>query len=212
MTADPGSTDSATARPTSPAQGTTETAPLRADARKNIAAIVEAAIGCLARDPDVSVGDIAKAAGVGRMTLYGHFPSRAALVSAAMTAAMTDSEALLSEVPTDGDPEAAMARLLEATWRLTHRYGALVVAAEQALPAEQVRAAHAEPFARMRSLLRRGRSAGTFRKDMPLDWQITAIHSIVHGASAAVHRGEITDARAPALIRGTVLGLLAPPG
>lgn len=212
MPADSGSTDSATARSAPRSSGSTETAPLRADARKNIAAIVEAAIGCLARDPDVSVGDIAKAAGVGRMTLYGHFPSRAALVSAAMTAAMEDTEALLAEVPTDGDPEAAMARLLEATWRLTHRYGALVIAAEQSLPAEQVRAAHAEPIARMTSLLRRGRKAGGFRKDMPLDWQITAIQSIVHGASAAVHRGEITDAKAPVLIRETVLGLLAPRG
>jgi len=41
---------------------------------------------------------------------------------------------------------------------------------------------------------------------------VTAIQSIVHAASAAVHRGEVPAARGPALVRDTVLGLLGPPG
>ena len=54
----------------------------RADARRNIAAILDAALLCLARDPDASIADIAQAAGVGRVTLYGHFKSRADLIDA----------------------------------------------------------------------------------------------------------------------------------
>ncbi|MGH3403828.1 MAG: hypothetical protein ACRDRJ_15215 [Streptosporangiaceae bacterium] len=42
----------------------------RADARRNIAAILEAALDCLARDPQASIADIAAGAGVGRITLY----------------------------------------------------------------------------------------------------------------------------------------------
>ena len=38
----------------------------RADARRNRAAIVEAAVECLGRDPETSVGEIARCAGVGR--------------------------------------------------------------------------------------------------------------------------------------------------
>jgi AcrR family transcriptional regulator len=49
----------------------------RADARRNIAAILEAATDCLARDPEMSIAGIAAAAGVGRITLYGHFKTRA---------------------------------------------------------------------------------------------------------------------------------------
>ena len=53
----------------------------RADAQRNIAAILAAAGDCLGRDPGASTSEIAKAAGVGRVTLYGHFPSRAELVA-----------------------------------------------------------------------------------------------------------------------------------
>jgi hypothetical protein len=35
---------------------------MRADARRNIGAILDAALACLTRDPDVSMGEIAKAA------------------------------------------------------------------------------------------------------------------------------------------------------
>ena len=41
----------------------------RADARRNIAAILDAATDCLARDPEMSIAGIAAAAGVGRITL-----------------------------------------------------------------------------------------------------------------------------------------------
>lgn len=184
----------------------------RADARKNIAAIVEAAITCLARDPDVSINEIAKAAGVGRVTLYGHFESRAALVGVVVEHAMQQTDQELEALDLEGDPRAALARLLEASWRLTHRYGALVVAAEQALPPDQVREAHTKPIARWERLLKRGRREHAFRQDMPLDWQVSLIQAILHGALAAVHRGEITPEQAPTLARDTVLGALTPPG
>lgn len=45
----------------------------RADAQQNVERILDAAIDCLSRDSDASVVQIAQAAGVGRVTLYGHF-------------------------------------------------------------------------------------------------------------------------------------------
>ena len=44
---------------------------------------------------------------------------------------------------------------------------------------------------------------------MPVDWQVSVIQAILHGASAAVHRGEITSDDAPTLVRETVLAALA---
>jgi AcrR family transcriptional regulator len=186
--------------------------PLRADARRNIDAIVDAAITCLARDPDASLGEIAALAGVGRVTLYGHFDSRAALITAVMERAIRETEEVQQTVDLTGDPAAALARLIEATWPNTHRYGALVVAAEHTLDPDDVVSAHSGPMERVRQLLDRGRAEGRFRSDPPLDWLVNLLHTMTHTIAAAVYRGEVTEADGPRLIVATMLGTLTPPG
>src|SRR3954452_13251465 len=105
----------------------------RADAQRNIAAILAAAGDCLSRDPAASTSDIAKAAGVGRVTLYGHFPSRAELIDAVFVQAIEDGEATLGQVELTGDPREALARLIESSWQLVDRYRALLLPAEEGL-------------------------------------------------------------------------------
>lgn len=190
----------------------TTTSPKRADARRNIQAIVDAATRLLAEDPDVSVQDIAKAAGVGRVTLYGHFDSRAALIAEVANRAIAATEEALRDVDLDGAPTDAMARLLDATWHLTHRFGGVVVAALEVLPAEQVQRAHDAPERRVRELLVRGREAGEFRADLPVEWLITTIHAVLHAAAGGVYRGEVSAADAPRLVRETILAALRPNG
>ena len=190
--------------------GTVGTQVRRADALKNIAAILDAATAALARDPDASINDIAQAAGVGRVTLYGHFGSRAALLSAVVARAMAATESDLAAVDVAGDPVEAMRRVLGVTWDLTYRYGALIVAAQRTLPAADLHDAHEKPIRRMQTLLRRGRRAGVFRTDMPLDWQITLIQSLLHGASDATYRGELAADKAGRLVSETVLAALRP--
>ena len=181
----------------------------RSDARRNIEAIIDAATRLLAVKPDASVNDIASAADVGRVTLYGHFDSRATLIRAVADRAIAQTDEALAQLDLDGDPREALGRLLEATWHLTHRFGAVVVAASQALAPDEMRRAHDELAARVRGLLERGRAVGEFRSDVPIDWQISVIQAILHGASAAVHRGEITADGAPSLVRDTVLASLS---
>jgi AcrR family transcriptional regulator len=184
--------------------------PKRSDALRNIEAILDAATACLARDPRASIGSIAQAAGVGRVTLYGHFDSRSSLIAAVAARAVQQTDEALEAVDLDGDPREALERLLEATWELTHRFGALVVAAVDAVPADELRAAHAGAAQRVEKLLRRGRRDGSFRSDVPVAWQVTVIQSVLHAASGAVYEGEISAAKAPSLVIGTVLGALTP--
>src|SRR6185369_12257140 len=57
--------------------------PLRADAQRNVAKLLDAAREAFtARGPNASLDDIARAAGVGAGTLYRHFPTRLALFEA----------------------------------------------------------------------------------------------------------------------------------
>ncbi|GAA3287412.1 TetR/AcrR family transcriptional regulator [Arthrobacter citreus] len=181
----------------------------RADARRNVEAIVHAATRLLAVDPAAGVNDIAKAAGVGRVTLYGHFDSRSTLVREVVDRAIHQTDTALAGEDFDGDPTEALGRLLEVTWHLTHRFGALVVAASGTMTPDEMRRSHEEPAARVRMLVERGRGAGQFSTDGPIEWQISVIQAILHGASAAVHRGEITAEQAPSLVRRTVLAALS---
>jgi TetR/AcrR family transcriptional regulator, mexCD-oprJ operon repressor len=174
--------------------------PKRADARRNIEAILDAATRCLAADPDCSVGEIAAAAGVGRVTLYGHFESRAALVDAVVTRAIADTDATLDAVDLTGDPREALGRLIEATWQLTDRFGALVVAAERVLSPERMQQVHVGPMQRVDGLIARGQAAGVFRNDLPQDWLVATLHALVHAAAHATATGQLTTQQAPHFI------------
>jgi AcrR family transcriptional regulator len=56
--------------------------PLRADAARNRARLLEVALRVLSENGDAPLDAIAKAAGVGSGTLYRHFPTREALIEA----------------------------------------------------------------------------------------------------------------------------------
>ena len=53
----------------------------RSDAAKNRTALLDAARVELNRDPDASLDTIAAAARLSRRSVYGHFPSRDALIA-----------------------------------------------------------------------------------------------------------------------------------
>ena len=125
-------------------------APRRADAQRSIAAILDAALIALSRDPEASVSEIAQAAGVGRVTLYGHFPNRTDLVDAALARAIEEGDAALDEVDLTGDPREVLARLISSSWHLVNRSRALLMAAQAVLPPSRIRELHAGPAERGR--------------------------------------------------------------
>jgi AcrR family transcriptional regulator len=184
----------------------------RADAQRNIAAILAAASECLTRDPAASTSEIAKAAGVGRVTLYGHFPSRSDLVDAVFVHAIETGEATLGQVDLTGDPRAALSRLIESSWHLVDRYRALLLAAQDTLPPGRVRELHADPMARVERLIERGRKEGVFRQDLPTSWLVSVMHNVMHGAAGDIQAGRITSAQAAPYITTTILAAYTPPG
>jgi TetR/AcrR family transcriptional regulator, mexCD-oprJ operon repressor len=179
--------------------------PQRADARRNVAAILDAATSCLVRDPDVSVADIAAAAGVGRITLYGHFKTRADLVDAVLVQVIERSDAALAAIDTSGDPAEALAGLVAASWRIVHDFRNILAAAQRELPAERIRGAHDRVLHRAQDILKRGRDAGAFRTDLPAEWQLTTAMALMHAAAESVTSGRIKADDAADLITATLL-------
>src|SRR5215813_11488792 len=183
----------------------------RADARRNIAAILDAATDCLARDPEMSIAEIAAAAGVGRITLYGHFKTRAELVDAVLVRTVRQCDAILDATGTSGDPAEALARLVASSWQIVHQFCNILLAAQRELPAERIRGVHDRILRRVQSLITRGQQAGTFRRDLPQQWLITTAYSLMHAAAEDSAAGRLDPADAARLITATLLAAFAPP-
>ncbi|MFF9221787.1 MULTISPECIES: TetR/AcrR family transcriptional regulator [Streptomyces] len=184
----------------------------RADALRSIDAIVQAAAECLGRNPEASLSEIARAAGVGRVTLYAHFASRAEVVDAAMSRAIDRGNEALDAVDLSGDPLVALARYVEVSWQLVDEARALLVAAQRELPAGRIRELHSGPAARVETLVAHGRAEGVFRTDLPIAWLVNVLHSVMHSAADEIRAGRLTSDRAAAHITATVLAAFTPPG
>ena len=181
----------------------------RADATHNMARILDAAAACLSRSTTASVAEIAQAAGVGRVTVYGHFPSREALIEATLTRLLEQGEAVLADLDLTGDPRQALGTLIESSWRLIADAGAVLEAAQATLPPERIRELHDKPAQRAEELIRRGQSEGVFRADLPPSWLVSVLYHILKGAAAEVSSGRLDPSAAPRFIIATVLAAYA---
>lgn len=181
----------------------------RADAERNIAAILEAGTRLLSADPGASVADIAKAAGVGRVTLYGHFPSREALVDAVMDHAVGVADTVLEDASIDTAPAPeAMAALLRSSWEILDRHRRLFVAADRVMATERMREHHDRPLRRVERLIVRGQRDGDFRTDLPLPWLVTTFFAIIHSAAQEREAGRIASEEVERVLVTTMLSLL----
>ncbi|MGW6226303.1 TetR/AcrR family transcriptional regulator [Cellulosimicrobium cellulans] len=190
----------------------TQQQPRRADARRNVQAILDAAAVCLSRDPDASVAGIARSAGVGRVTLYGHFENRAVLVEAVVARAIEEGDAALDAVDLSGDARDALARLVRQSWLTVVQVGSLLTAATEALGPERVLALHERPASRVERLVERGRADGVFRADLPASWLVGTLHRVMHGAAEEIDAGRLAADDAATTITATVLAAFTPPG
>lgn len=177
----------------------------RADARRNIAAILDAGEACLTEDPEATMAEIARRAGVGRVTVYGHFPSRADLVEAVFARAVQESLAALDQVDTEGDPVAALRRLVGSSWRIVHRFRSVLASAERELSPEKVRGHHEHHLARIGALIERGREQGVFRTDVPTSWLVTVGTTLMHAAAGEVNAGRLDEKDAEHAVTESIL-------
>ncbi|WP_394618653.1 TetR/AcrR family transcriptional regulator [Lentzea sp. JNUCC 0626] len=88
--------------------------PLRADAVRTRRALLAAAADVFAElGIDASVAQVAARAGIGKGTVFGHFPTKEALLTAIVTDAVDDLVAATSALPGDLTPDAALLALMK---------------------------------------------------------------------------------------------------
>jgi AcrR family transcriptional regulator len=182
----------------------------RADAERSIARILDAAVDALSSDPDASMAEIARRAGVVRATIYVHFPTREALIDAVTDRAMAEVTAVIQAAePHRDDPAAALARVVEASWHRLGRYHALVAINTTQQGHAELRERHASVLEELQPLIERGQADGVFRADVPAAWHLSMLMALIHAASGEVRSGRVTEADAAPALVATALGALA---
>jgi AcrR family transcriptional regulator len=146
----------------------TEQRPLRADAERNRRALLQAATAAFCEGGlEVGVGEIAERAGVGRGTLFRHFPTKehliAAIVVERMNEAIARGEALL-DAPSPG--AALFSFIDETAGRQPMDYALFEAINDVWLDNNEIRAAHAELIGTLDRLLTRAQEAGEARADI----------------------------------------------
>lgn len=181
----------------------------RSDADRSVRAILEAALEALAGDPDASMAEIARRAGVVRATIYAHFPTREALLDAVMEHAVAQVAQAASEAePTRGEPEEALERVLRATWRKLDLFHALLAINTARLSAEELHRRHLPVTTQFAPLIERGQKDGVFRSDVPVSWHLAVLRAIVHAASAELRSGRLSEAAVEQTMVTTVLAAM----
>src|SRR3954464_10162823 len=143
----------------------------RADAERSISAITNAALDALASDPDVSMAEIARRAGVVRATIYMHFPTREPLPAAVMeNATARVADATRAAEPERGEPKEALERVLLATWRQLAQFHSGLQININRLAAKEPRRRHLPITTQIVPLLERGQAQDVFRDDVSPDW------------------------------------------
>jgi AcrR family transcriptional regulator len=175
---------------------------LRADAERNRERVLDHATRLLAHDPAAGVGEIAHAAGVGRATLYRHFPTREGLLAAIDARAHAETEAAFAASRlAEGTASEALERLVTAVLEIGDRYRFLL--AEDAVKRDRRRD---ERFgAPLFALLERGQAAGEFNPSMPPRWMLEVLGHVITAAVREIAEGRLDREEAPAVVTRSLL-------
>ncbi|MFH8624135.1 TetR/AcrR family transcriptional regulator [Streptomyces vietnamensis] len=168
--------------------------PQRRNARSNRARILATARQELGRNPDTTLEELARASGVVRRTLFGHFPGRAALLEAlAEEAAETLQGAVEGAAEATEPAERALARFSLAMWPVGDRYRMLLALAQRDLGVERVAEILAPARVRATAVVERGQRDGVFHSHLPPAVLSAALEAMTVALLEEVNTGALED-------------------
>ncbi|MEU6195333.1 TetR family transcriptional regulator [Streptomyces sp. NPDC047061] len=168
--------------------------PQRSNARSNRARILATARQELGRNPDITLEELARASGVVRRTLFGHFPGRAALLEALAEEAAEALEAALAPEAEPAEPaDRALARFSLSLWPVGDRYRMLLALAHRDLGAERVAEVLEPARVRATAIVERGQRDGVFHPHLPSAVLSAALEGMTIALLEEVNAGAFED-------------------
>ncbi|PSK87349.1 TetR family transcriptional regulator [Murinocardiopsis flavida] len=181
----------------------------RSDAERSRTAVLDAATRLLGERPNASLGDIAEAAGVTRQTVYAHYASRDALITAVASHVTGRLLAAMDAVEPDRGPAVpALLRLLDAAWTAAGWYPAMP---EDTVPTPpESHELHRPITERFMRVVQRGQESGEIDRRWQPRWLATVVIGLAHTAGEEAEAGRMGSDDAVAALHDAVRRLLAP--
>ena len=159
-----------------------EPRPMRADAQRNYARLLDAASAAFVAHgaDDVSLEEIARLAGVGIGTLYRHFPTRQALLEAVYTDQVESLSARAEELRETESPADALADWMRALVKFssTKRSMTTALLATLGTDSELLSSCAKQIKGAAEALLARAQQAGVVRPDANAMDLIRLVHAV----------------------------------
>jgi AcrR family transcriptional regulator len=186
----------------------TSDARLRSDARRNRRTVLDAAVALLAQRPQATMQEVADASGLGRTTVYRHFPRRQDLIDALFDEVLRDAAETIDEaVRSAGSAHELLCDLGPRYIAIGDRYrfiDAHPELRERALsPAE-------EATDKLQAYLREAQARGDIRPDLPVTWILTALRGLGVVAMVEINAGRISVEEAGRRVGETAAAAFAP--
>ncbi|MFI6015604.1 TetR/AcrR family transcriptional regulator [Streptomyces sp. NPDC051243] len=168
--------------------------PQRRNARSNRARILATARQELGRNPDITLEELARASGVVRRTLFGHFPGRAALLEALAEEAAEALESAVAVGATATEPaERALAHFSLSMWPVGDRYRMLLALAQRDLGMERVAEILKPARVNVTAILERGQRDGVFHSHLPPAVLSAGLEAMTVALLEQVNTGALED-------------------
>jgi AcrR family transcriptional regulator len=170
----------------------TSEARLRSDARRNRRTVLDAAVALLAQRPQATMQEVADASGLGRTTVYRHFPRRQDLIDALYEEVLRESAQTVREALARSDnARELLCDLGQRIIAIGDRYRFL-----DAHPELRERALVGDGDTEGRDPLQRfleqAQRRGEVRQDLPVAWMLTTLRGLAVVAMVEVSAGRIS--------------------
>lgn len=182
----------------------TSEARLRSDARRNRRTVLDAAVTLLAQRPNATMQEVADASGLGRTTVYRHFPRRQDLIDALFEEVLREAAETVNEALAQaGTARELLCDLGTRVIAIGDRYRFLDAHPEvrdRTLAGENAMDGAENP---LEEYLSDAQRRGEIRGDMPVTWMLTTLRGLGVVAMVEVAAGRLSVEEAGAHVGET---------
>jgi AcrR family transcriptional regulator len=180
----------------------------RADARRNRRTVLDAAVALLAERPQATMQEVADASGLGRTTVYRHFPKRQDLIDALFEEVLREAaDAIATALEHPSNPHRLLCDLGPAMVAIGDRYAFLDAHPELQERALSIAAEERNPLG---LYLTEAQERGEIRDDLPVHWMLTTLRALAIVALVERRAGRITADEAGRFVGETMASAFRP--